>query len=130
MDLPTVLHVEPAEDDRILVERIHRRHAPPSRLVQFGSPSAARLALDGGLKPALVLVAAGVEPETGETFARWFRSRHGGHARMFLLTGNVDPDVTHRALSAGADGVIYRTSDIGRMAAALTAVFEAHLSPT
>ena len=126
---PTVLHIEPDEDDRALVERIHRRHAPPSQLVQFPSVTAARLALDGGVRPELVLVAATLDGETGIEFTLWYRDRFGGAGRIFILTGNLDPETTRQALAAGADGVIYRTADLGRMGSAFAAIFGAHLRP-
>ncbi|MGV3614593.1 MAG: hypothetical protein ACO1SV_04575 [Fimbriimonas sp.] len=129
MDLPILLQVEGNEDDRVLTARIHRQHAPPSRLIQVGSSTEGRSVLESGVRPALVLVASRLEPEDGISFVRWYRDRFGSEGRLFLLTGNLDATATRHALAAGADGVVFRTADLGRMATALASVFETYLVP-
>lgn len=127
MDLPTLLHIDPQDDDRVLLARIHRLHAPPSRLLQFQTSEAARQAIDSGLFPTLSLVATRVGDEEGVPFVTWLRAHIGRKGKIFLLTGSLDEAITKEALAAGADGVIYRTSDLERMSMTLSQVFASNL---
>ncbi len=109
-----ILHIDPLEDDRLLIRRIHRRVAPPSALLQVATVAEARKFMKGGILPALVLAGGSVADTEG--LIRELA------VPVCALVGDGVAEVE------GAQRVLLRQSNVDQLELALTEVFQAFLS--
>lgn len=87
----------------------------------FGSAEAAVAAVDGGLVPAAVLIDVGLPGMDGIEVMRELGRRLPG-ASLIVLTVFEDEEKIMRAICAGAQGYLLKTSPVAEIAAAIDEV--------
>jgi CheY-like chemotaxis protein len=119
------MHVDDSEDDRLIVSRAHRRHAPPSVLVQVPDGEAALEALEQGASPTLLLVDQRLPGESGDRLVARLRARpEFAHTVVYMLTDMALPSLTD------VDGVLMKHIDIDLLDEELMRLFARYLAPT
>ncbi|MGV3617377.1 MAG: response regulator [Fimbriimonas sp.] len=122
-ELPLVLHLDDSEDDRLIVARTHRRHAPPSRLVQFTSLTEVENAITAGLRPQVALLDARIRyMGDGLELVAWLK-REVPTCATFVLSGSLGPKMESLAAQAGADGCYLKSVDWDAMEETLIGLF-------
>jgi CheY-like chemotaxis protein len=118
------MHVDDSEDDRLIVSRAHRRHAPPSVLVQMPDGEAALEAVEQGASPALLLVDQRLPGESGDRLVERLRARPElRHTVVYMLTDMDLPSL------AGVHGVLQKHIDIDLLDEELMKLFARYLAP-
>jgi len=118
---PVVLHVDDSEDDQVIVRRVLDRLNLDCHLSQFARFDKALEALEGGMRPALVLVERRLKRGLGEDLIGWIRDRYPD-AGIAIYLFSSEPNV-----QTAADGIVAKHVDIDAFESELADLFLRHL---